>query len=166
MRQRGFTLVEMLVVMVLLGLMTSLALPAMQRWHDAVQVRARAAAIVETLRAAAFAAGANRREIVLDERCCGSPEVGTAPVGATAAAVETRPPTAAEVPAGGPEPTRVQIPLPANWQVVRVTTARFLANGLCRAGDIQLLTERGEPLQVVVRGPVCTVELVTGRDPS
>ncbi|MFG5406997.1 prepilin-type N-terminal cleavage/methylation domain-containing protein [Piscinibacter sakaiensis] len=63
---RGFTLIEMMVVLVLLGLVTTLALPAVQRWHDGLQLRAQGMGIVEALRAAAFAAGASRRDLVMD----------------------------------------------------------------------------------------------------
>ena len=47
---------ELMVVLALLGLLSAMALPRMQRWHDAVQARAQAAELVGALREAAFAA--------------------------------------------------------------------------------------------------------------
>lgn len=161
--RRGFTLIEMLVVLVLLGLITTLALPAMQRWHDAVQVRARAAGIVEALRAAQFAAGANRREAVMDDASFvqaapvqARPDAGEQPAAASSAIAAAEPPSA-------PPTRRLEIVLPAGWRVERVAAARFMANGLCRPGEAAFRTERDEALMLRVLGPVCGVELATDR---
>ena len=128
--------------MVLMGLLTSLALPAMQRWHDAVQVKAQAAVVLDSLRAAAFAAAASRRDIVMD---AGSFAIAEAASGAAAQ--------------GQPLPSKLAVPLPSGWQVKQVVAATFLSNGLCRPGQVALQTERGESVLIQVRGPVCAVEL-------
>ena len=168
MTQRGFTLLEMLVVLVLLGLMTTLALPAMQRWHDGVQVRARAAGIVEVLRGAAFAAGANRQEAVMDEHSFVAAASTARDAAPAAAKADASAPGVPEAAASAPVNTRrkLEIVLPAGWRVERVATARFLANGLCQPGEAVLRTERDERLSVRVRGPVCGAELATGQDAS
>lgn len=170
-RPRGFTLLEMLVVMVLLGLVTSLALPAMQRWHDAVQLRARLAVVVDAMRAAAFAAGATRMELVMDDtsfapldREASNGPASSVQAGAAAASAPASP----DAPLKPPAPPqamvpltpqgKLHVPLPAGWQVDRVEPVRFLANGLCLPGQVRLLTERREMVTVLVRGPVCAVE--------
>lgn len=129
----GFTLLEMLVVMVLLGVISSLALPAMQRWHDALQSRAQSGALVEALRAAVFAAGAQRRDLVMDERSFAPPGKGV--------------------------DAHVALTLPPGWTLRRVVPARFLANGLCRPGMLVLRTDRDSDLVVRVDGPVCQVDV-------
>lgn len=171
---RGFTLLEMLVVMVLLGLVTSLALPAMQRWHDAVQLRARVAVVVDAMRAAAFAAGASRVELVMDASSFAplaqglgdmpQTRVGDDRSGASGPSSPPAPGSAAQpaAPARAMVPLtpqgRLHVPLPAGWQVERVEPVRFLANGLCLPGQVTLSTERGETVTVHVSGPVCAVE--------
>lgn len=139
-RSAGFTLIELLVVMVLLGLMAGLALPAMQRWFDAVQAKAHAAGLVDAMRAAAFAAGATRQERIVD-----------------AASFAT---DAASSPASAS--TRVPLQLPPGWKLVRAEPATFLASGLCKPGRVVLEAEAGRSMALVVHGPVCRVELADG----
>lgn len=172
--QRGFTLLEMLVVMVLLGLVTSLALPAMQRWHDAVQHKAQAAAIIDALRAAGFNAGANRRDIVIDAASFQPAGAPAASGGASAASLGGSPSRAgveraadarATASPGSAIDTPVEkvrhwtIELPAGWATERVDDIRFLSNGLCQPGSVLLRTGRNEALRIVVHGPLCGVEL-------
>ncbi len=141
----GFTLLEMLVVMVLLGFVTSLALPAMQRWHDATQLRSRTAVIVDTLRVAALKAAASRRTLVMDERSF-KPARGASEAASPAQAT------------GAPTGDHLEVALPPGWTATRVLEARFLGNGLCQPGSALLTTERGEQVEVSVQGPLCAVE--------
>lgn len=157
--EAGFTLVEMMVVMVLLGLLTTLALPAMQRWHDGVQARAQTMGVVEALRAAAFAAGANRSLRIVDAASFVPARQATVPAAPAASAVADAP--AASMPAGDdPRPlanTAIQVPIPAGWQVERADPAAFLANGLCRPGRIEFRTAAGARVAVDIGGPTCSV---------
>jgi prepilin-type N-terminal cleavage/methylation domain-containing protein len=155
---RGFTLLEMLVVMVLMGLITTLALPAMQRWHDAIQAKAQAAVVIDALRAAAFAAGAGRRTVAMEG---GSFKV-TDQTTQDAAPSQGKPVAAEQAPAtagASSEPPPLQVNLPPGWRVDRVQPAQFLANGLCTPGSVSLKTASGELVVIEVRGPVCGVEL-------
>jgi prepilin-type N-terminal cleavage/methylation domain-containing protein len=155
----GFTLVEMMVVMVLLGLLTTLALPAMQRWHDGVQARAQTMGVVEALRAAAFAAGATRSLRVVD----GSSFTTALPAGVpagnpasdTGAALSPSTPDTDEPPA--PPSAALAVPIPSGWQVDRVEPAAFLANGLCRPGRVEFKTPAGARVAIDIGGPTCSV---------
>jgi hypothetical protein len=129
---------------VLLGLMAGLALPAMQRWFDAVQSKSYAAALIDTMRGAAFAAGATRRTIVVD----GS-SFGAAPDASAPAAVPS-------------DPERLSMAMPPGWKLLRAEPAVFLASGLCKPGRLWLEPEPGRSLALVVHGPVCKVELTDG----
>lgn len=135
-------MIEMMVVMVLLGLLTTLALPAMQRWHDAVQARAQSMGVVETLRAAAFAAGANRHQLLVD-----------------ATSFQPAAPAALAASQAAPDTTRdhAQVTLPKGWQVDRIEPAAFLANGLCSPGELAFKTESGAQVTISIQGPRCSV---------
>lgn len=137
MSSHGFTLLEMLVVMVLLGLLSTLVLPQMQRWHDAVQARAQGAALLDELRAAAFAAGARRVTLRLE---VASFEPATTASSQAAARV-------------------LSVRLPPNWVLREMEPAAFLASGLCEPGGARLLTDRGVPVRLSVAGPRCEVRL-------
>lgn len=171
--QRGFTLLEMLVVMVLLGLVTSLALPAMQRWHDAVQLRAQAGLVVDVLRAAAFQAAATRSDRVVDATSFTQAAAPSAAVPAgsasaaptdSAAAATLGTPTAPDTPASGAGtramPNHVAVTLASGWTVADVQPATFRANGLCDAGSFTLKPPAGNPVSIKVEGPVCRVALL------
>lgn len=164
---RGFTLLEMMVVMVLLGLLTTMVLPSMQRWHDSVQTRSRVAAVVEALQAAAFSAPAGRKRLVMDQDSffsAGLPALAAAASSsASASADSARAATDAEIAAplaAAPGPTAsplLRLELPAGWRATTVKRAEFLPNGLCMPGYAALRTERGTPVVVVVDGPVCAI---------
>jgi prepilin-type N-terminal cleavage/methylation domain-containing protein len=137
----GFTLIEMLVVMVLLGMIAGLALPAMQRWHDAVQSKAKAASLVDSVRAASFAAGAQRRVLRLSGESFDRTE---------ASAGEPRLRVDGDL---------LRLHLPAGWTLRRSGDIAFLASGLCQAGEAVFDTDRGIALVLRIGGPVCTIAL-------
>ncbi len=140
--QKGFTLIEMMVVMVLLGLMSTLALPAMQRWHDAVQLRAQLALVVESLRAEIFSAASRRQDVVMD--------MGSFAQGTPTADAKTL------VGAG-----RAKVAMPAGWVAERVVEAKFLKNGLCQPGMVILRQPEGHRVVLQVAGPSCAVDTLT-----
>lgn len=135
--QTGFTLLEMVVVMVLLGLVSSLTLPAMQRWHAGLVARSEASAIVEALQVAAFEAGVQRRSMRLDRASF----VASAPDEAAAS-----------------ESNLVHIQLPSGWRLGRTVPAIFGADGLCKPGLAALRSASGTAMIFQVHGPLCRVE--------
>lgn len=148
----GFTLVEMMVVMVLLGMIAGMTLPAMQRWHDALLARSEASTIVEALQAAAFDAGVQKQDLVLDGKSfvVGQADDSGAPV------QRVRRASADTI-------ARVRIGLPPGWQVGRTVTAVFLADGLCSPGLVALESARGTRLLFAIQGPICRVEWAPDR---
>lgn len=140
---RGFTLLELMVVMVLLGLIVSMTLPAMQRWHETLLARSEASAVVEALQAAAFDAGVQKRDLHLDEQSFSNS--GQKAI----AAKKNDDATSVD---------RVRLDLPPGWQVGRSVAAVFGANGLCRPGLIAVKSARGTPLLFTIKGPICRIE--------
>lgn len=143
--QAGFTLLEIVVVMVLLGMITSLTLPAMQRWHDSLLAQSEASAVVEALQAAAFSAGASKRTLQLDAASFSPGD-----------AIALRP-----TPLGQ---TRAQVSLPAGWSISRISPAVFRADGLCEPGLVALKTSHEARLLVSINGPICRISWAP--DPS
>lgn len=136
-RQPGFTLLELMVVMVLLGLVASMTLPRLSRWYAGVQARAEAGLVLEGLRAQAFRAGALRRDLRL---------------------------TARSVELGGEEAGLAHLSLPPGWALRRVVETVFRADGLCGNGLLALSSPSDQALMIVIKGPSC--EFSWQPDPS
>lgn len=149
--QAGFTLLELVVVMVLLGLISSLALPAMQRWHVGLIARSEASTVVEALQAAAFEAGTQRVSRRLDS--------GSFTHQASHGVHAEQPRPASETNEVAPDGMgRALVILPSGWKVGRVVPAVFGADGLCKPGMAALLSSTGTALIFSIRGPLCRVE--------
>ena len=74
MRQRGFTLLELIVVLAILGLATALVAPSMLRGIDSWQRQAAIDVLLNDLRALPGEARARGTEIVLDAEALQQPE--------------------------------------------------------------------------------------------
>jgi prepilin-type N-terminal cleavage/methylation domain-containing protein len=140
----GFTLIEIMVVMVLLGLVSALTLPSMQRWHDAVQVQAQSAQVVESLRSTMFSAASRRQDMVVD---LSSFSTGVGQEAAT--------------PTGTAAVGHARVSMPEGWQVQRVVTATFLNNGLCKPGMAVLRSPRQQSVVIRIAGPACSIDTVS-----
>ena len=127
----GFTLLELMVVMVLLGLLAGLTLPALNRWYASLQSRSEAMTVMETLRAQSFRAGALRRDLRLTERSF-DPRAQAAK-----------------------EPDLALVPLPEGWELRRVVNMTFRGSGLCGDGLVALKSASGSDLLIVIQGPAC-----------
>jgi hypothetical protein len=141
----------MVVVMVLLGLISSLTLPAMQRWHAGLIARAEASTVVEALQAAAFQAGTQRVSRRLDATSF------TYQASNGVHAEQPHPASAVnEVTSDGMG--RAVVTLPPGWRVGRVVPAVFGADGLCKPGLAALLSSTGTAMIFSIRGPLCRVD--------
>lgn len=128
---RGFTLLELMIVMVLLGLLAGLTLPALNRWYAALQGRSEASLVMEALRAQSFRAGALRRDLRLTERSFAPQAEGDKDI------------------------ALARVPLPEGWKLRRLVGATFRANGLCDDGLVALTSSSGSALLILIQGPSC-----------
>jgi prepilin-type N-terminal cleavage/methylation domain-containing protein len=127
-KQRGFTLVEMLAALVVLGLMTGLLLPNFQRWYDGTQQRVQAAEIgLQTQRLYARAALLGQG-FELNEK--------------------TRSNNLAD---GKPALT-----LPLGWRLADNQRLNIPASGFCETSALQLMSS-GNLLKLSITAPACEV---------
>lgn len=154
----GFTLLELLVVLVLVGLVTTLALPNLERLQGAVTRKTERDYILDQF------AGLGR-EAMLRRRAYAVFGSGEAPeagfpvtAGEAADAVAQRP---RNWPAGdgfGPQGhERYAIDLPDGWEIRLDEPLLVYANGLCLGAGLSLYHQGAEDVRVVLEPPYCRV---------
>ena len=118
---RGFTLLEMLVVMVLIGMVTGVVFPALSKWFDTLVVRSELSQVQSQLRRLPAWAGLAHQTVLLQAQAGSARSKDSAPdVGYLAQGL----------------PTGWQ--LQAGWQLVAGQWVMH-ASGLCEAGQLVLL---------------------------
>jgi general secretion pathway protein G len=147
---RGFTLLEMLVVMVLIGMVTGVVFPALSKWFDTLVVRSELSQVQSQLRRLPAWAGLAHQTVLLQAQTSFAGSKGSAPdVGYLAQGL----------PAGWQ--------LQAGWQLV---TGQWVmhASGLCEAGQLVLLqVARQRSYRASLLGSGCEMAFaeVTGAAP-
>ncbi len=112
---RGFTLLEMLVVMVLIGMVTGVVFPSLSKWFDTLVVRSELSQVQSQLRRLPAWAGLAHQTVLLQ---------------AQAGAAANGPYLAQGLPADWK--------LQAGWQLVAGQWVMH-ASGLCEAGQLELV---------------------------
>lgn len=129
---RGFTLIEVMVTLTLLGLLVAVVFPNMSRWYDGVQRRQALAQLHRQLQQLPAVAVFTGRDLSL-----------TDVIGAQITV-----------------PQRYRVSLPPGWFLIDAGEMRFLRTGLCRTGSATLAT--GTPqvkAYVQLRSVMCEVTL-------
>ena len=137
-RARGFTLLELIVVLVLVGLVTVLAVPNLERLYEGFTRKAEQGRILNRI------AGLGR-EAMLRERAFAV--YGTGEIG-DAAGIARR--------VSGFEPYDLEVP--AGWQVSVDRPLLVRANGVCLGATLTLVHRGVSTAQVVLRAPYCRVD--------
>lgn len=127
-KQRGFTLIEMLAALTLMGLMAGLMLPNLQRWHNNTQQRVTASAIGIQLQKLHVRAALMGQEFELSAQ------------------------TANQILADG----QPALALPMGWRVADQQHLRIHASGYCGAGKIDIQGPETR-LQFAIVPPQCNV---------
>jgi len=146
-RAGGFTLIEMLVVLLLGALLTATVLPAMQRMLEAAQYKTAHDAIVGRLGELAYEAFASGRSLVLT-----SSGADALPAPAAAATPPARGADAAPAPVP-PQPYPVD--LPEGWAIEVERPIRFAFNGICEGGVLTLRPLGRPPEKLTLAPPLC-----------
>ena len=144
---RGFTLVEMLVVLLLGALLTATVLPAMQRMLEAAQYKSTRDAIVGRLGELGYEAFASGRSLVLT-----SSDANTLSMPAPAAAAVAR-----DADSALPQLPPYPVDLPDGWAIEMVNPIRFAFNGICEGGVLVLRPPGRPPEKLTLVPPLCKV---------
>mgnify|MGYP000518699110 FL=1 len=129
-KQIGFTLIEMTVVLVILGMVTALAIPNLVNLYQSVERRTSFDAAFSSFNALGRAANQQKGGFVLS------------------------------APGGRLETTDQSIALafPENWRVELGGPVRFLSNGACLGGDIRIIEDQELVHQQSLEQPFCRLE--------
>lgn len=127
---RGFTLLEALVALTLLGLLAALVFPNMQRWYQGQLVRQALAQVRGQLQQMGAVAVSSGRDLSLND--VAGPQ-------ATVAA-----------------PHRLQ--LPPGWALMDAGDVRFLRTGLCQGGSARFQAG-AQSIAIHLRNERCDLEL-------
>ena len=129
-KQIGFTLIEMTVVLVILGMVTALALPNLVNLYQSIERRTSFDAAFSSFNALGRAANQQKGGFVLS------------------------------APGGRLEITDQSIALafPENWRVELSGPVRFLSNGACLGGDIRIIEDQELLHHQSLEKPFCRLE--------
>ena len=132
MQQRGFTLIEMVVVMTLIGLMASLTVPAMQRWFDSISTRAQLSEVsIQFQRLAARAALLSQTVVLNKDSWRDKMSDGEA-----------------------------ALALPDGWSIASTLPITFFHSGICDGGTVDLLGPQQLKVQLQIARASCDVSFV------
>lgn len=128
--QAGFTLLEMLVVMVLVGLLTALALPNLQRMAQSVEAATHRDALLSDIASLGY------RAYVLGQ------------------SFDLGPATAAQMLRDG----NPVLALPSGWRIGTDAAVRYSFSGFCAGGALTLHGPDGRSERLVLQPPLCRVQ--------
>ena len=129
---RGFTLIEMTVVLVLLGLMSSMVIPSIQRWFDSVQERAQLTEVFTQLQRLASRAALNSETVYVSNS-------------------NWKNALSDDLPA---------LSLPDGWNISKTDNVVFYHSGSCAHGKLELQSPDGKKLLIDISAPGCQINVI------
>lgn len=131
-RQPGFTLVEILVVLVILALLSGVAMPRLQRLARAMEISSQRKALLVQIDELGYRAFREGR------------------------ALELRGSAAREESAAGAAAIR----LPEGWRLEAAAPIRYALNGVCSGGKLALVDPEGVEYSYELKPPACRVAAI------
>ncbi len=141
----GYTLIEMIVILVILGFMAGLALPRLEKVYTGMQRSMQRSEVLRCIADLGYQAWNHQQILILDHyppKPTGSYEISqlqTSPMGST---------LSEEV-----------FPLPEGWKIVTESPILFKRNGVCSGGTITV-SYSNLSSRYVLTAPLCTPSLV------
>ena len=130
--ERGFTLIEMTVVLVLLGLMSSMVIPSVQRWFDSIQERAQLTEVFTQLQRLASRAALNSETVYVSNSNWKNKLSDDLPV----------------------------LSLPDGWNISKTDNVIFFHSGSCAHGKLELQSPDRKKLLIDISAPGCQINVV------
>lgn len=131
-RLAGFTLIEMVAVMTLVGLMAGVAVPAMQRWFDSISTRAQLSEVSIQFQRLAARAALLSQTVVLNKDSW------------------------REKMSDG----ETVLALPEGWSITSTAAVTFFYSGVCDGGTVDLLGPQQRRVQLQIARVSCDVSIV------
>jgi prepilin-type N-terminal cleavage/methylation domain-containing protein len=129
---RGFSLLEMVMVLAIAGLLAGVVLPQLQRMALGVEIRNQRADVKSAIEGLGYQAYASGKEIVLDV------------VDASGGAGSGR--------------SDMPIQVPAGWRVRALQPVHYAVNGVCGGGRIVITDSSRVREAFLLKAPLCRLE--------
>lgn len=126
---RGFTLLEVVVVLAIVGLLTGIALPQLQRLARSVEISNQREALLTAVAGLGYRAYASSSPVVLD------------------GSLRREGPSGSQVPS--------LIGLPAGWELRVAAPVLYSSNGVCGGGRLTVADPEGRVEHFILRPPHC-----------
>jgi len=149
----GFTLLELLVVLALLGVITSLALPRLSRLYEGVSIRSERDYLLDQLQGLGQLAWLRGDNLIVYGTPAEDDLAENAHDASGSAADGDDEPQTSTV--GAVDYTNFALDLPEGWEVHLEEPLRILANGVCLGGDVTLTHLNGFTDSITLEAPYC-----------
>lgn len=129
----GFTLIEILVVLAIMGMLTGIALPRLNSVYASVELSAQRRAIKDQIEGLGYLAYASGKSIVLESSDLAGEQAKDYPM-----------------------------QIPVGWQIKLPKSLRYSSRGICAGGTLALVAPDGSAEEFRLSAPFCRIEEPTG----
>lgn len=133
--ESGFTLIEIIVVMVIVGLLTSITLPRLVTLYNSVEISSQRSAIKDQIEGLGYLAYSAGKPIVLQSSVESGGQIGDYP-----------------------------LQLPAGWHIDLPSPLHFSSRGFCTGGKLIINDPAGGKEAFQLAPPLCRLDAIRGNE--